>query len=150
MDTPKNIGFSGTQKGMTPQQRTKIKKILKKKRIKELHHGDCIGADEQVHNIATWLQIPIWVHPPDKENKRAFCLHARFKAMPKPYLERNKDIVNASNLMLFTPAERAEQKRSGTWSTIRYARKQKKNHIIVFPDGTTEENEYTITEGLLK
>lgn len=134
---------------MTPQQRIKIKKILTKTQPKELHHGDCIGADEQVHNIATDLAIPIWVHPPNNDKKRAFCTLSKYQSQPKPYLERNKDIVNASNLMLFTPKDYIEQKRSGTWSTIRYARKQKKNHIIVFPDGTIEENTYKKT-GLLK
>lgn len=54
---------------------------------------------------------------------------------PKPYLVRNKDIVNASEGMLAAPRG-PEELRSGTWSTIRYARKCRKKVLIMWPDGS--------------
>ena len=41
---------------------------------------------------------------------------------PKPYLDRNRDIVDACEVLLATP-DGPERLRSGTWSTVRYARK---------------------------
>ena len=53
---------------------------------------------------------------------------------PKPYLERNKDIVDETGLLIATP-KGEEIVRSGTWSTIRYARKNHKKIIIIMPNG---------------
>jgi len=42
--------------------------------------------------------------------------------MPTPYLSRNRAIVDETEMLIATPAEFTEQQRSGTWSTVRYAR----------------------------
>jgi hypothetical protein len=55
--------------------------------------------------------------------------------MAKPYLSRNKDIVLETELLIATPGEEEEQIRSGTWSTVRYARSLKRMINIVLPDG---------------
>lgn len=144
-----HIGFTGTQEGMTSKQRNKVKSIVRKAKVNTVHHGDCIGADEQFHNIATSLGIVVHIHPPKIASKRAFCLNAYMIHLQKPYLERNKDIVNSCDLLIAAPKEKEEQLRSGTWATIRYTRKQKKDHVIVFPDGTTQKQKYK-KEGLLK
>ena len=39
-----------------------------------------------------------------------------------PYLERNKNIVNAVDFIIAAP-DGPEKVRSGTWSTVRYAKK---------------------------
>ena len=54
----------------------------------------------------------------------------------KPYLDRNKDIVLETQTLVATPAETTEQLRSGTWSTVRYARKLKRPAVLILPDGT--------------
>lgn len=56
---------------------------------------------------------------------------------PRPPLERNRDVVDASDVLLACPGGMAEEQRSGTWATIRYARKAGKPVVIVWPDGTT-------------
>ena len=55
---------------------------------------------------------------------------------PRPYLSRNKDIVRETDMLIATPAEAEEQRRSGTWSTIRFARKLGKPVFVIWPDGT--------------
>jgi len=39
-------------------------------------------------------------------------------------------------LVLACPAQKREQLRSGTWATIRYARKTGVKMFVIFPDGT--------------
>jgi predicted Rossmann fold nucleotide-binding protein DprA/Smf involved in DNA uptake len=57
----------------------------------------------------------------------------------KPYLKRNKDIVRGTELLLATLAEASEQHRSGTWSTVRFARKQGRAIWLIQPDGVIRE-----------
>ena len=59
---------------------------------------------------------------------------------PRPYLARNRDIVDASDLMLACPAEQQEVLRSGTWATIRYALKRDKHLIVIHPNGAAVEH----------
>lgn len=101
----------------------------------EVHHGDCIGADADMHQRATENYLRTVGHPPSDPKLRAFC---EFDELwpEKPYLDRNKDIVDSCHVLLATPKESTEQQRGGTWSTIRYARKKKKPVLIVWPDGT--------------
>ena len=139
-----SIGFTGTQHGITNEQRYALNVYLKvavnSNFEVEFHHGDCIGADKQFHELLESLKVPhivnqkIIIHPPIKNIKRAFC-KSDFILEPKDYLDRNKDIVNASEILIATPKEFEEQLRSGTWSTIRYCTKQKKQAFIIFPNG---------------
>jgi hypothetical protein len=55
-----------------------------------------------------------------------------------PPLERNKLIVARCDLLLATPETQQEVLRSGTWATIRAARRNSKSHTIVFPDGALQ------------
>ncbi len=48
------VGFTGTRKGMTEFQKTEVRRLLTEYmhgRDMEAHHGDCIGADTDFHNI---------------------------------------------------------------------------------------------------
>jgi hypothetical protein len=129
------IGFTGTQLGMTFYQRRKIREQLQLMKPTEAHHGDCIGADQDFHILCRELNIPVVIHPPNIDAKRAFCEgeEVREVKQPKPYLDRNHDIVDASDIILATPAEAHEITRSGTWATIRYARRVGKSPLIFSP-----------------
>lgn len=127
------IGFTGTQEGMSKQQIIKVGGLLVKLGAKEARHGDCIGADSDFHEICKAMNIKTYIHPPTNSSKRAFCV-GDFKYEPKPYLERNKDIVRGSQVLIATPKSE-EELRSGTWSTIRYARKLEREIYIIFPSG---------------
>ena len=99
------------------------------------HHGDCIGADADAHGIAIGLGIPVHIHPPRYSSKRAFCKGAVAVYGVRDYLDRNHDIVNASGVILATPKGDIEELRSGTWATIRYARRDGRRLAVVCPSG---------------
>ena len=120
-------GFTGTQIGMTVRQSAELARVLMEEKVDEFHHGDCIGADAQAHEIAYRQGIKIVIHPPTDPRKRAYCRKHDVIVLPeKPYLVRNHDIVDASNFLIAAPKNHHEELRSGTWATIRYARKQNK------------------------
>jgi hypothetical protein len=133
-----NLGFTGTERGMTVDQRVVVDSYLKTL-VGEFHHGDCIGADEQAHNMVNARKgVFIVIHPPEDDTKRAFCLPVYGTLRPTlPYLTRNHDIVDDTDELLATPAG-PERLRSGTWATIRYADKVGKLIRIIHPDGHLE------------
>lgn len=135
LSDPYAVGVSGTQRGMTEQQMSSFRRLLFLFDWKTLHHGDCIGADEQMHQVAVERGMGVVVHPPDVETKRAWCL-ADATRRPRPYLERNHDIVDETSYLIATPGEPEEQIRSGTWSTVRYARRLRRCMWLVLPDGS--------------
>jgi hypothetical protein len=132
------IGFTGTKTGMTDAQRETVRKYLVYFRRKnwddQFHHGDCVGADEQAAEIAHELGYWVGGHPPGNEKYRAhFQSDHNFPA--KDYLPRDHDIVDATDLLLAAPKTAHEIQRSGTWATVRYARKRGKQILIILPDG---------------
>lgn len=143
------IGFTGTQVGMTDRQKGKVKDYITKLKlnniITEAHHGDCIGADHHFHDICVSKRINIYIHPPKNPSKRAFCKSNNIFP-EKEYLDRNKDIVDASDILIATPKEYQEELRSGTWSTIRYARKLHKKIIIVHLNGELKVESFKISK----
>jgi hypothetical protein len=133
-----SIGFTGTQLGMTDAQKATLRKLLDGGGG-EIHHGDSIGADAEAHNIADECGHAIIIHPPTNHSKRAWCEVPRHMMQPeKPYPNRNRDIVNETTSLIATPAEPEEQLRSGTWSTVRFAKKQGKPVFVILPDGTVQ------------
>lgn len=133
-----HIGFTGTRQGMTPTQRAAVRELLAAHPGAVLHHGDAIGADAQAHDIAIALRCSVVVHPPTDGKDRAFKPSPDIRA-PRPYLDRNRDIVRETTMLIAVPAEAVEQHRSGTWSTVRYARKLGRPISIVLPDGSISE-----------
>ena len=122
---PERIGFTGTQKGLSPSQGKQVINILSLyiEKGAEFHHGDCIGADAQAHEIARRLGYKIVIHPPDDPRKRAWCEGDEWKE-EKPYLVRNENIVLNCTFLIACPKENQEVLRSGTWATIRKAKKR--------------------------
>lgn len=100
--------------------------------FKVFHHGDCLGADAQAHGVARELGFWIVVHPPEEPRGRAFC-DGDVILPEKPFLVRNRDIVDASHLVLAAPKTAEEVLRSGTWATIRYARNEEKVLRVLQP-----------------
>ena len=131
------VGFTGTQRGVTPAQFRRLCEALGAWPRGEFHHGDCVGADASAHDIACALGYRVVIHPPTNDSKRAYCAGAAVVLPPRGYLLRNGDIVDASEVMVATPGELSEQLRSGTWATIRRARRAERPMIIIYPDGTT-------------
>ncbi|MDZ4849992.1 MAG: hypothetical protein SGI77_11960 [Pirellulaceae bacterium] len=129
------IGFTGSQTGMSRSQHLFIQTYIQQTQptICSAHHGDCVGADAEFHEICENEEIAVTLHPPANDEKRAFCYAGQVRK-PLPYLERNKKIVDACTLLIACPSG-PEKLRSGTWATIRFARRQNRKLLIVMPNG---------------
>lgn len=132
MTNMKIIGFTGTKMGMTGYQQISLLSLLRHCGATEFHHGDCVGSDKQAHDIAVILGLPIIIHPPVSSKLRAFCLSETILP-PKDYLLRNHDIVAACDMLIACPMYDHEEVRSGTWATVRHARKRQKPITILYP-----------------
>lgn len=133
-------GFTGTRHGMTDEQKLTVDRILVRHDVDEANHGDCVGGDEDFHNICLKLNIDVILHPPTNPKLRAFCKGTVLVHDPLPYLARNRVIVATSELLIATPKETTEPapaRGQGTWSTVREARRQGHANIwLVWPDGS--------------
>lgn len=136
-----NIGFTGTQKGMSDYQKKEVALILLFHRpfcmaediIYQAHHGDCIGADAEFEQLAKEYGYTTYAHPAsDTGSKRAYCKSDTILPS-KPALKRNRDIVNVAGIMIATPGQGYEVLRSGTWSTIRYAKRYGTLIHVIYP-----------------
>lgn len=134
--TTVKVGFTGTRRGMTASQWASftalIRKFCQKYERVEFHHGQCIGADEEAASIAKELGCWIVSHPPTNQKAMSDFAFDESRA-PRPYLQRNHGIVDEADVMLAAPGEIEEQLRSGTWATIRYARRSGKPAEILYP-----------------
>lgn len=122
------VSFTGTQVGMTNRQKGELRNRLKQISPILFVHGGCIGADNEADVIAASEGIDRLILPGPVGAKRV--LNAVFEGRTgsrvtiqraKPYLVRNKDIVNSGSILIACPRTATEQLRSGTWMTIRYA-----------------------------
>lgn len=139
-NTSLKVGFTGTRLGMNTLQVEAFHNFLIYNMPPEFHHGDCIGADADAHEIVHSLKITIIIHPPIDNKLRANCKTDFYNyRSKKDYLSRNKDIVDETDILIAVPEGRNELVRSGTWSTVRYARKQSKLIYIIFFDGEVKE-----------
>jgi len=123
------LGFTGTREGMSTAQHSALVKVLGILKPAQVHHGACRGADDRFHGLvysavlARVLSCKIYAHPSNLPKLTASCMGADVRCEPKPPLVRNKDIVHAVDVLLAAPLTDLEILRSGTWSTVRYARK---------------------------
>ena len=133
------VGFTGTQVSMRVGQCMAFMKLMKSLEPIEFHHGDCIGADALAARmvLANFPNCKVVSHPPINTSKQA-NVGGHVVLERKDYLVRNRDIVNAVDVMVATPKEDTEQVRSGTWYTVRYTRQRKKMLHIVFPNGVVK------------
>ena len=115
------LGVTGSRNKPAFRNAEKFYKFLCENIVSELHHGDCLGWDESCYWICNHFGITTVAHPPTNDGNRAFTKSTTILT-PKPYLDRNKDIVNAVEYIIAAPGG-PEKQRSGTWSTVRYAKK---------------------------
>lgn len=139
------VGFTGTRRGMTQPQLAAVLYYFRQHPDGELHHGDCIGADENAHRLALGELSRIVIHPPDNPRLQAHCATKYpgegveiVELPPMGYIARNHGIVDVSDILIATPGEMHEVQRSGTWATIRYALKCKRPVFILYPDGSSQ------------
>ncbi len=118
------IGTSGSRTKPTQEQVKWFLWRIQELNATELHHGDCVGWDEIADYLASKLGIKRIAHPPTDPKYRAFCKSDEIR--PEfPYLTRNHHIIDETEILLACP-NAPETLRSGTWATVRYARKMNK------------------------
>lgn len=131
------VAFTGTQKGLSVLQFRALWNRLEELKPSAFIHGGCVGADEQADQIAVDQGILRFIFP-QSSNPLKRVSDAAFKKridvysmkqgncviMPaEPPLVRNVQIVKAGTILIACPKESNEVLRSGTWATIRQARK---------------------------
>ena len=124
------IGCTASRHGVSGEPLERIRErlttLMGRNEVYELHHGDCVGGDVQIATIARELGYLVIGHPPTNNKFRAF-FNSDSELPPAEYIARNHAIVDISEIMLCAPSgSEAEQPRSGTWATIRYARREGK------------------------
>lgn len=140
MEDPFDVGFTGTRGNLTTFQQKRLLELLVYLRSQGavgFHHGDCVGADAISHYSAIRAGFEhIVIHPPTDTKAQAHCTTAPPKGIvfrePKPYLTRNHDIVNETSVLIACP-KGPEVVRSGTWATVRHARKSGNGLYILLP-----------------
>ena len=137
----KIAGFTGTRKGMTDIQKELVTGLLTSVDI--ALHGGCVGADIGFDDICYRYKprsIITVVRPSNIKRTQGRWHYTPCVKPEKPPLVRDKDIVDFSDFLIACP-DGKEKLRSGTWATVRYARKQGKKIFIVYPDGTVSVEE---------
>src|SRR5262245_47960724 len=134
-----NIGFTGTRTGMTAAQWLTFKDLYdglawwSSTPITFLH-GGAIGADQQAASYVAEL---------DRDRLECFpAIGTTYRPVYKETihpmmdpLDRNRMIVNQSTILIATPGQAVDQVRSGTWRTVRYARRLRLPIAVIQPDG---------------
>ena len=131
------LGLTGTRYGMTKDQMIQVVSLIESLNPSLGRHGDCIGADEEFHELMMAANIPVEIHPPENSVLRAFCKGAQKVWPVGDYKIRNMDIVNGSDALIGISRLDHEILRSGTWHALRYARKvmNSKNIYVFAPNG---------------
>lgn len=139
------IGFTGSRDGITTRQEEELEVLLRahwmlfapspRRPSPVLHHGDCVGADETAHTVGRRLDFWVVIHPPKVDTYRAFCEGDEYRPN-RDYMVRNHAIVAESEVLIACPSTATEELRSGTWATVRRARKVGKRVFLILPSGT--------------
>lgn len=129
------VGVTATRHGLTPEQTAAMIELLVDRDVSELHHGDCTGGDADIDRIACGLGIKRFAHPPTNDALRAFC-ESEVVLTPEEYKARDRAIVLATGVLIACPRTKVEQRYSGSWYTVGFARGRGRPVVVVYPDGT--------------
>lgn len=121
------LGVTGSRENRPDNMAERLFSFMVGSGVRELHHGDCTGWDEQAFQVAravearTGQRIRIIAHPCNLSRWRAHTASDEVRPVLKP-LDRNRNIVAAADFVIAAPSG-PEVTRSGTWSTVRYAKR---------------------------
>ena len=141
------IGFTGTRLGMTDAQHKKLAYQLMYvvgNAPHEFRHGGCQGADVQaartIRNCYDLGMVRIVCHPGPEGDSFQESSGVDDEELPgKTHFARNRDIVDASDLVVGCPGVATWNERGGTFYTMKYAIKKGKPLVIVWPNGEVEK-----------
>lgn len=134
-----NISITGTRIGMSLAQRAYMRDILCN--VTLLAHGGSSGVDHQCHMLFNRPQ-DTEVYPSNLEQHNRYGRNSlRYLHPIQSPLGRNRLIVSRTPILYAMPRMFYEEKRGGTWATIRYAQKVNRYFVIVWPDGQISVND---------
>jgi hypothetical protein len=140
-DAPVIVGYTGPRKGMHRAQSRVLPCVLHALARKIVaHHGDCVGGDAEFHDMirAEFELSRVVIHPPEYEGLRAFKEADEYR-QPAPFGDRDRRMVEEVEVLVATPGGFEERRRgSGTWLTIRHAKRVRRPLVVVWPDGRAE------------
>lgn len=146
------LGFTGTRQGLTPAQRVALPGVLATLPERVLH-GGAVGADTEFQNFLMSqplsCAVAVEIYPATRVSQQTW-FKKKHQVFPSGRellihlvvfdpLVRNRIMTRRCDHLLACPAEATEQRRSGTWATVRYARAAGKPITIIAPDGTILE-----------
>lgn len=128
------VGFTGTRQGMTAVQTIQLRGFLEvlwdARRPNEFHHGGAAGADASAWRFAVLRGYEIHWHPcPGVSATDETSCHCWHEVLAP--LVRNRLIVEVCDVLIAAPFTGIEQLRSGTWATVRHARKASKPVVML-------------------
>lgn len=136
----RSVGVTSTRKGLNEVQRLWVTFFLKEHQVNVLHHGDCVGGDDELAKMFHQKGTYVIAHPAHTINKyKAKCQINDLILSPDDTLARNQTIVRHSELVLGFPYTIEEEVRSGTWFTIRHAKKLKVPVLVIKPNGEVDD-----------
>ena len=128
------IGVTGTREGANDAQLRRIGAYMMSLGSgHELHHGDCKGVDVEVAAIARYLGWRIVCHPPKSNEQQGYYGGDEVRE-PRGYLQRDRQIVDETELLIVVPLQDEWQNKGGTWYTHDYAVKKGKPVKIFYPN----------------
>lgn len=131
------LAVTATRAGLTKEQKETVRELLKEIKPTSAVNGDAVGGDSELFTIFCEYGVEPELYPSNLNKTRAFRKAKVIHPVDKP-LNRNCTMVDLCDLLLGFPRLFEEERRSGTWHAIRYAKKKNKPLIIVWPDGSME------------
>jgi hypothetical protein len=141
------VGFAGTRFMVTEAQFTALLEVIfdldAQQPITQFLNGFARGADRIATSLVLQFTRAMVVAYPgdaaqqDAADEQAQLAPGRVSIHPVlPYLKRNKLIATRCAQLIAVPASAIEERRSGTWATVRYARAAGPPRTIILPDGS--------------
>ena len=137
--TRRIYAFTGTRQGLTPEQHDRLQDVIDVLQPVLVHNGACEGADRAMHRLCRGRAILSEYHPSNSEQMAwaKSIRHAQeaIRALRGPLLRNGVMVRLGVRGLIATPGEEHEILRSGTWATIRVARKHNRPIWIISPSG---------------
>ncbi len=135
------LGFTGTRRGMTPAQRAALADCVSALPARAVH-GGAVGADEEFDAFLVRIGMApqnIDVYPASAGRWIKWVDAGRTTYAVAEPLVRNRTIALGCDYLVAAPATAHEVLRSGTWATVRRARRAGRSIVILLPGGGVRE-----------
>lgn len=134
--TSTSVGFIGCRGHLANAQLVVVRFLLQGFGVVEIHHGDGLGADEDVRRMADDLRAWRMVHPCDDAPQPAGFQHdAVFPS--RPYPRSDHEIMDAAGaVIVMSEATRpGDEPGHRAAEAIRYGHLKNKTIVVVTPTG---------------